>query len=175
MNLIFTRIAFVLMSLWIAAMGKYYLLLYEIAIWGACEFFSWYAKPMHQKDLSLYRSMSLIYMLFICVDRMYKPELSYYMAQGINVLEHLVFAIMAMNMLLFLKRIFIPDLKNIFVLSGLFLACNVLGAVNELYQNMVHRTIFDFTADSVKDIIVNFIASLLFIAVDLFRQRRSSL
>jgi hypothetical protein len=172
MKITVARIFFLIAALWISVEGYYYLLLYAAALWSGVEFFTWIEKPNYQKNLRHFRLLAVIYLYFVVADRIYKHYLNHEWAKGFNIFEHLGFVIFGMYIMKFVLDIFIPQLSRFWMLFIIFFASNAMGLVNELYQNFIHRSLFHFTSDSVKDILVNFIASILFVLVYILRPKR---
>jgi VanZ family protein len=89
--------------------------------------------------------------------------------EGINIVEHIFFALIVCllisQLLLFFKKINVNKIQEALLIFTIF---NAIGVFNEFFQNIIsNRALFIFTPDSIKDIGINLIGSLIFVVYSL--------
>ena len=86
----------------------------------------------------------------------------------LNTLEHFLFSILICLYLNYFILYFIKISTNIRLISIVFIF-NIIGFINEFFQNFVqNKPLFSFDEHSFKDIVVNFIGSIIFFVLMLF-------
>lgn len=101
----------------------------------------------------------LLYLVFITLERGKWLVFKGIASDLINILEHMFFALLVCSQLYFLLELikFFQN-KNIYKLVAVFILFNIIGIVNELYQNVLSNLeLFEMVYDSWKDLQVNFL------------------
>jgi hypothetical protein len=161
------------MFCWSLAIGAFMYLGYCVVFTALVEYLN------HQRNYQYYypKVLNLIFGTFLVTDISYrllqryvKPALVPY----INIAEHLSFSFIVCTVLFLLLQ-FHKYFKRFTALYNVILAAilfNLVGYINELYQNLNHAAGFWLSAESIKDMGVNIAGSFLFIGIYLAFARK---
>ena len=100
----------------------------------------------------------LLYLVFITLERDKWLGFKGTKLDIINILEHILFALLVCSQVYFLLELikFFQN-KNIYKLVLVFILFNIIGIMNELYQNVLsNRERFEMVYDSWQDLLVIF-------------------
>ena len=151
---------------------SYFLLAYNGVMYIFLEILNSKKVYLNQKNYKIVNALCVGYQLFITINRTRKLNFSKNTEGVINILEHFFFALVVCllisQLLLFFKKTTLTNLQETLLIALIF---NGVGVFNEFFQNIIsHRALFVFTPDSIKDIGINLIGSLIFIAYSLFQK-----
>jgi hypothetical protein len=152
---------------------KYFLLSYNGVMYVLIEFLNQKTNYLNQKNYRIINALFIGYQLLITINRTRTIKLGENTEGAINILEHIFFALIICllinQLLLFFKKITLNKRQEPLLVFTIF---NTIGVFNEFFQNIIsHRELFVFTPDSVKDIGINLIGSLIFVAYSLVLKR----
>lgn len=159
--------------IWIMLAGVYFMLLYWLVLALSLEWLN--SRPFYTHSWRRLNWFFAGYLYFILLVRAIHWKWEPHFREAVNIIEHLLFAMLVCT-LLFLGSLAVnPRLGLYKRLVGVYLLLNVVGLVNEVYQNIiVGRLAVAFVADSIKDMGVNLAGSLLAALVLLLVAKRSS-
>lgn len=160
---------------WIIVSGYTPLIYYWTALLGVLVIVN-YLKSLssHAKNANL---LSILFIVIITLNRTRTIHFNDFAEAVINILEHLFFAFLTCYFLWIILETFCKNyVKPRTILIITILLYTSIGIINEIFQNTLsHHPVFSFSTDSVKDIIVNTVGSLLFAALVLTRINRKLL
>jgi hypothetical protein len=173
MNIKIIRVLeFIILSI-IIFTKSYFLLAYNGVMYIFIEILNSKNIYLNQKNYKITNALFIGYQLLITTNRTRTIKFRKNIEEGINIVEHIFFALIVCllisQLLLFFKKITFSKRQEALVVFTIF---NAIGVFNEFFQNTIsHRALFIFTPDSIKDIGINFIGSLLFVAYSLIFKR----
>jgi hypothetical protein len=152
---------------------SYFLLAYNCLMYIFIEILNSKNIYLSQKNYKITNALFIGYQLLITINRTRTIKFGKNVEEGINIVEHIFFALIVCllisQLLLFFKKITLSKRKEALVVFSIF---NTIGVFNEFFQNIIsHRALFVFTPDSVKDIGINLIGSLIFVVYSLIFKR----
>ena len=152
---------------------SYFLLAYNGVMYIFLEILNSKKVYLNQKNYKIVNALCVGYQLFITINRTRKLNFSKNTEGVINILEHIFFALIVCllisQLLLFFKKINLNKHQEALFVFSVF---NAIGVFNEFFQNIIsNRTLFIFTPDSMKDIGINLIGSLIFVVYSLIFKR----
>jgi hypothetical protein len=152
---------------------SYFLLAYNGVMYIFIEILNSRRVYINQKNYKTINALFVGYQLFITINRVRTIKFSENTEGPINIVEHIFFALIVCllisQLLLFFKKINVNKIQEALLVFTIF---NAIGVFNEFFQNIIsHRALFVFTPDSIKDIGINLIGSLLFVAYILILKR----
>lgn len=159
--------------IWIMLAGVYFMLLYWLVLLSSLEWLN--SRSFYTEGWRRLNWFFTGYLYFILLVRAVHWKWEPHFREAVNIVEHLLFAMLVCT-LLFLGSLAVNPRLGLFKrLAGVYVLFNVVGLVNEVYQNIiVGRLAAAFVADSIKDIGVNLAGSLLAVLVLLVLAKRSS-
>jgi hypothetical protein len=148
---------------------SYFLLAYNGVMYLFIEILNSKIVYLNQKNYKITNTLFIGYQLLITINRTRTIKFGKNTEGVINILEHIFFALIVCllisQLLLFFKKIILSKRKEALLVFTIF---NAIGIFNEFFQNIIsNRALFVFTPDSMKDIGINFIGSLLFVVYSL--------
>jgi hypothetical protein len=152
---------------------SYFLLSYNGVMYVLIEILNSKKLYLNQINYKTINALCVGYQILITINRTRTIKLSENTEGPINILEHFFFALVVCllisQLLLFFKKIALTNLQETLLIALIF---NGVGVFNEFFQNIISsRALFVFTPDSIKDIGINLIGSLIFVAYSLFFKR----
>jgi VanZ family protein len=152
---------------------SYFLLAYNGVMYIFIEILNSKNIYLNQKNYKITNALFIGYQLLITINRTRTIKFGKNVEEGINIVEHIFFALIVCllisQLLLFFKKITLSKRKEALAVFTIF---NTIGVFNEFFQNIIsNRALFIFTTDSVKDIGINLIGSLIFVVYSLILKR----
>jgi hypothetical protein len=152
---------------------SYFLLAYNGVMYLFIEILNSKIVYLNQKNYKIINTLFVVYQLFITTNRVRTIKFSENTEGPINIVEHIFFALIVCllisQLLLFFKKMTFKKRQEALLVFTIF---NAVGVFNEFFQNIISsRSLFIFTPDSIKDIGINFIGSLLFVVYSLILKR----
>lgn len=123
------------------------------------------------KDYKKYAAIANLfffcYIVFITWERTRQYKFSHDAEYMLNNAEHILFAvIVCLIAALFIKILLIPSASFIKTLLLSVVVFNIIGIVNEYFQNIInHRSFGILTDDSQKDLLMNISGTALFVVI----------
>jgi VanZ family protein len=148
---------------------SYFLLAYNGVMYLFIEILNSKIVYLNHKNYKITNALFIGYQLLITINRTRTKKFGKNVEEGINIVEHIFFALIVCllisQLLLFFKKITLTKRQEALVVFTIF---NTIGVFNEFFQNIIsNRSLFIFTPDSVKDIGINFIGSLILVVYSL--------
>ncbi len=165
MTINYLRLIVVALLIIISITRSYQLLYYAAVFVGSIEFLN---RRETFKNLPSFKFLNLVFiafLTFIILNRSRHIKFSVYTEGVLNILEHGFFALIICLKLLVYFHLFSNysiRLKAILVA----LSFNLIGIINEIFQSWLnHRALFSFIEDARKDLIINFLGTIIFIII----------
>jgi hypothetical protein len=122
---------------------------------------------------SIYNAIFCGYLIFIVLNRIrsfLKYKFTPFPEEVINIAEHGFFAgVICLKIFVYLSLFSKLNFQKKCILSVLIL--NFIGFLNEFFQNWLQkRDILDFSGDTQKDLLINFLGSFVFYMFCFFRK-----
>ena len=144
---------------------SWYLLIYWSALLVSMEILNRNINYISQLNYQIYNLVFIAYLTLIVMDRTRFFKFGETLEWTINSAMHVMFALVVCFKIS--QYFFIFKLKNKQYIFYIALIFNVLGIFNEFMQNAIcHRELFVLIADAQKDILMNFLGTLCFIALE---------
>lgn len=147
----------------ILATRSYHMFYYVAVFVGSIEFLN------HQKafktlpNFKLFNAIFIIYLTFVIVNRSRHIKFSDYTEGVINIAEHGFFALIICLKLLLYFHLFSNYSIRLKAILVAFIF-NFIGIINEVFQSWLNqRALFAFIEDARKDLIINFLGTVLFL------------
>lgn len=174
MNINVFRVLSLLLLARIIFTFQFVLILYWIIFVASVEFLQ--SRTVYKHRSKQFTLLFFLYLLLITVVRTSGHRLSKPITYTINVLEHLLFALVIsfiVSLYLGLLTRFKND-RGLKRYSSSALLFNCIGFVNEIYQNLAkHKAPLVFSFGARIDLLVNVVGSLLFVLIaHLYLKRR---
>lgn len=173
MTLQFVRAANLILASIIIASGHFYCLWYVAFMHLSLEILN--RQPIYLvHSYKLYNSIFWAYEL-VLAERLFQHHVSETFVWLLNCGEHLGFAIticlkVYIYTAVFLNATLLSRHQRALVALILF---NLIGILNEVFQNILcHRTLFIFIIDSIKDVQMNLLGSVIFFLLIFIRTKR---
>lgn len=132
---------------------------YQVVLAACVEFLNLNIKYTSQGG-HYWNLFYLIYLFFITSERGKWLPFEGPWKEYINIAEHLLFAIVVYSLLYFIELKFSLFKNNIYKLVCIFFAFNIIGVLNEIFQNVMSKRVWwVMVLDSQKDIMVNMFGS----------------
>jgi VanZ family protein len=127
---------------------------------------------LNQPFYRFYNGIFMGYLILVVWDR----TRTYHVGDGVewafNSLMHILFGLVVCFKISQYVAVFNFKIKNRVLYIALIF--NILGVLNEFMQNMMcHRETFVLISDSQKDLVMNMLGTLIFIAVEFLFSRKS--
>ena len=161
MNLL--RLIYAALLIIILMNGNYSLLYYAAVMVTSIEFLNSQKAFKNLPNYAIYNGVFIGYLIFIILNRSRHFKFSAYTEGSLNIAEHGFFALIICLKLLLYFHLFS---NYSFRLKAIFAALifNLIGLINEIFQNWLnHRALFLFIEDARKDLIINFLGTVLFL------------
>lgn len=170
------RLFFLLLSVAFVLCKVYILLAYISIYYLSFEYLNSNKKYLELAAHSIYNWLFIAYLAFIVFVRGHLFHFSAMADYNLNTAEHLFFAFLICQTMLVYMEIFnlLPG-KYILKLFTVFGLLNLIGILNEYFQNCYHHfPIFKLESDDLKDLMINLIGTSLFVIVSsLYRLKKS--
>ncbi len=152
---------------------SYFLLAYNGVMYVLIEILNSKKVYLNQTNYKITNALFIGYQLLITINRTRNVKFGENTEGAINILGHIFFALVVCllisQLLLFFKKINLNKHQEALFVFSIF---NAIGVFNEFFQNIIsHRALFIFTPDSMKDIGINLIGSLIFVVYSLIFKR----
>ncbi len=147
---------------------------YWTAMTVSLEVLNRHKSYLAQANFRLYNWFFVGYLILVVGDRTRIFRVNDAVEWGFNSLMHILFGLIVCFKISQYLRIFDSKIKH--RLFWIALVFNVLGVFNEVLQNwMSHRDMFVFIPDSLKDMAMNVVGTLVFIGIEyvLIRKNRA--
>lgn len=141
------------------------LLVYGALFYLSFEFLNRNQKYLKLKDHNTYNWFFLSFFVFIVLVRAKIFDVDQGVAFHLNSLEHVGFAaIVCLTLVLYLNILTNVKTGSFKVLGCIFLAFNLIGLVNEYFQNFFQqKPVFLLQPNDIKDLVVNLIGSGVYV------------
>jgi hypothetical protein len=174
MKIKLVRIIELFIFLWILISKTYFLLAYSLVMYLSVEFLNSRKEYITQRYFKCFNALFIGYQIFICFIRTRNFKFSPFIEFLINSAEHILFAVViCFNINQYLRLSFLPVLsvKQRFWITILFF--NAIGVFNEIFQNGIgNRALLVFIPDSIGDLKMNLIGTLIFSLSMLYEFRK---
>lgn len=143
--------------------NSYQLLYYASVFVGSIEFLNQRKAFKNLPNFKFLNGIFALFLIFIILNRSRHIRFSVYTEGVVNILEHGFFALIICLKLLLYFHLFS---KYSIRLKALLVALifNSIGIINEIFQNWLNRrALFSFIEDARKDLIINFLGTILFL------------
>jgi hypothetical protein len=180
MNLLSTkniqRLLFLILFLAAVYIKMYMLLASQILYYLSFEYLNLNAKYLKMPSHKNYNWFFISFVVFVVLVRADIFGFSDTVDYHFNTAEHLFFSgVMCLMILVYLQIFKLISRYKLMKLLVVFAILNLLGLVNEFFQNLFQeRPFFSIEGNDIKDMIVNLIGSSLFVTVSLFYKRKST-
>lgn len=175
MNLTHIRISFLLLTLLVLFSIHNLHLAYLWAMWISAEYLNNNKTFIKHKQHQSYNFIFWLFTVFVIVNRSRSVAFSPALEEFVNICEHFFYALVIGIKLHVYFRLLLRKFVRRPIL-WIFTSLNVIGFINEIFQNWLrHRPLLEFIADSKKDMLVNFVGSLVFVLVVVVMRRRNKL
>jgi hypothetical protein len=173
MNIKTIRILELIILFIIIITKSYFLLAYNGVMYIFIEILNSKIVYLNQKNYKTINTLFVVYQLFITINRVRTIKFSENTEGPINIVEHIFFALIVCllisQLLLFFRKMTLNKRQEALLVFTIF---NAVGVFNEFFQNIIsNRALFIFTPDSIKDIGINLIGSLIFVVYSLILKR----
>ena len=140
-----------------------YQLLYYLAVFvGSIEFLNQREAFRNLPNFKFLNVIFIAFLTFIILNRSRHIRFGVYTEGVVNILEHGFFAlIICLKLLLYFHLFSNYSIRLKAILVAVIF--NLIGIVNEIFQSWLnHRALFSFIEDARKDLIINFLGTILF-------------
>lgn len=170
------RILFLLITLAFISSKVYILLAYLSLYYLSFEYLNSNKKYLGMRVCKTYNWLFVIYPVFILLVRGRLFNFTETTIYHLNTAEHLFFAFLVCLLISIYMQLFnFLAHKKLLRLSTVFVLLNLIGIINEYFQNFYHKfPIFHLEQDDLKDMTINLIGSLLFVLVSLFFKSKTN-
>ena len=137
---------------------------YYVAVFvGSIEFLNHRKVFKNLPNFKLFNAIFIIYLAFVVINRSRQMRFSPYTEGGINILEHGFFALIICLKLLVYFHLFSNYSMRLKAILVAFIF-NLIGIINEIFQSWLNtRALFTFIEDARKDLIINFLGTIVFL------------
>lgn len=171
------RIVFLILSA-AFVLGKVYVLLAYVSIYYCSfEYLNSNKKYLEISSYKIYNWLFIAYLAFIVFVRSGLFHFTVLANYNLNTAEHLFFAFLICQTIAIYMQLFnfLSD-NYLLKLITIFAFLNVIGIINEYFQNFYHQLpLFFLEKDDVKDLTINLIGSSLFVLASLLYKRKKAL
>jgi hypothetical protein len=168
------RIIELLLLIAILSAKTYYLLAYILVMYVSMEFLNSRKEYTEQRFFKFFNILFIGYQVFICLERIRKFKLGISIEFILNSAEHILFALVIcfkISQYMRLRVFPVLSLSQRFWITVLLF--NTIGVFNEIWQNGVwNRALLVFIPDSVSDLKMNLIGTLIFSFSMLYESRK---
>lgn len=163
MTINYLRLIVVALLIIIGVTGSYQLLYYAAIFVGSIEFLNQREAFRNLSNFKFLNGIFALFLTFILLNRSRHIRFGIYTEGVINILEHGFFAlIICLKLLLYFHLFSKYSIRLKAILVALIF--NSIGIINEIFQNWLnHRALFSFIQDARKDLIINFLGTILFL------------
>lgn len=164
------RLTFLILFIAAILINMYMLLASQILYYLSFEYLNSNKKYINLPLYNRYNWLFISFVVFVVVVRSDLFGFSDSVDYHINTAEHLYFCVVLCLMILIYLELFNQFSQNrILKLIVVFFILNLLGLLNEFFQNLFQlRPFFSIEGNDIKDMIVNFIGSFLFVIISFF-------
>jgi hypothetical protein len=155
----------------------YVLLIYEAVYYLSFEYLNSNAKYREIRAHKTYNWLFIGYLAFEVLVRAHLLELNEAIDYHINSVEHLFFTfLISMTISIYLHFFNLMAGNRFLKLMVVFVILNGIGIVNEYFQNWYQELpIFYLEETDLKDLVINFIGSSLFVVISMFYKNEALL
>ena len=144
----------------------YYLLAYILVMYLSVEFLNSREEYKAQRYFRFFNVLFVGYQVFICIERIRKFKFDGSTEFILNSVEHILFALVICFKISQFLRLHLRFLPNFPLKQRLWITIvffNAIGVFNEIWQNGVgKRALFVFIPDSISDLKMNLIGTVIF-------------
>lgn len=157
--------------------GIYALIAYIVVYYASFEYLNSNRNYLRMTLHQVWNWLYIAYFAFVVFVRCHIIKFYETTNYHLNTAEHLFFAFLICQTLLIYMQIFgILKKKWLLRLTLVFGTLNLIGLINEFFQNFYQQTSFFYLeAADLKDMVINFIGSLSFVVVSVIRKRKKIL
>jgi hypothetical protein len=169
------RLLFLLLFVAAILIKMYMLLASEILYYLSFEYLNSNKKYLRMPSHQRYNWFFISFVLFVVMVRADLFGFSDRVDYHINTVEHLFFsAVMCLMVLVYLQLFKMVSKQPLLKLTVVFVVLNFLGLINEFFQNLFQeRPFFSIEGNDIKDMIVNFIGSSVFVIISLLIKNKA--
>jgi hypothetical protein len=168
------RILELLLFIAILASKTYFLLVYILVMYLSIEFLNSRKEYIEQRFFKFFNIVFIGYQIFICLERIRKFKWDISIEFILNSAEHILFALVIcfkISQYMRLRVFPVLSLRQRFWIT--ILLFNTIGLFNEIWQNGIwNRALFVFIPDSISDLKMNLIGTLIFSFSMLYESRK---
>lgn len=168
------RLLFLILAIAVIFSGVYVLLIYEAVYYLSFEYLNSKEKYRKIKAHTIYNWLYIAYLAFEVLVRSDIFHFSERINYHVNTVEHLFFTfLISLTISIYLGLFNLLPHKYLLKLVTVFVILNVIGIINEYFQNIYQLTpIFCLEETDIKDIVINLIGSSLFVVFSLILNRK---
>lgn len=166
---------FILLILFLAPimMHMYMMLVSQILYYISFEYLNSNKNYLKIPKHNRYNWFFISFVVFVVLVRAHLFNFSETTEYHLNSAEHLYFSgVISLMTLVYLELYKLGSDRKIKKLSLVFITLNLLGLLNEFFQNLFQeRPFFSIEGNDIKDMIVNFVGSSVFVILMLYKSR----
>lgn len=159
-------------------LGKVYILLAYVSVYYlSFEYLNSNKKYLEIPQHKIYNWLFIAYLAFIVLVRARLFHFSEAVNFHLNTAEHLFFTfLICQTISIYMQILGLKSNNQLLKLIKIFAILNLIGLLNEYFQNFYHHLpVFSLEENDIKDLIVNFIGSLLFVVISMISQKKHKL